>query len=126
MKTLPAARVDKWLWAARVFRTRSAAIAACHAGHVKLDGLRVKPAREVRPGDVLTVVAGEVRRTLRVRAAIEQRVGAALLPEVLDDLTPPAELEQARLARQERAQAAPHGGGRPTKRDRRQLDALEF
>jgi ribosome-associated heat shock protein Hsp15 len=126
MNSLPSARIDKWLWAARLYRTRSAAIAACHAGHVKVDDTRVKPARAIRPGDILTVVGGGLVRTLRVRASIEQRVGAALVPEVFEDLTPPEEFARAREARQQHSASAPRSGGRPTKRDRRQLQELEF
>jgi len=126
MKTLSTARIDKWLWATRLFRSRSAAIAACHAGHVKVDGTRVKPARAVRPGETLTVLAGGVQRTLKVRAAIEQRVGAALVPECLEDLTPPEEFERARAGRQPPGFADGHGSGRPNKKQRRQMDALEF
>ena len=126
MKPLPAARIDKWLWAVRLYRNRSAAIAACHAGHVKIEGARVKPAREVRPGTTLTVLTGGVLRTLKVRAAIEQRVGAALVAECIEELTPPAEFERARESRQQQPDAFPQGAGRPTKKQRRQLDALEL
>jgi ribosome-associated heat shock protein Hsp15 len=126
MHSPPSARIDKWLWAVRLFRSRSAAIAACHAGQVKIAGARVKPAREIRPGDTLAVLAGGVQRTVRVRAAIEQRVGAAVVPECLEELTPLAEFERARMAHQQQATAPFHdGGGRPTKKQRRELDALE-
>lgn len=127
MKPLASARMDKWLRAVRLYRTRSAAIEACHAGHVKANGLRVKPARDVRPGDLLTVQTDGVLRTLKVRAAIEQRVGAALVPECFEDLTPPEEIERARLAREVvAAGAAPTSTGRPTKKQRRQWEAMEF
>jgi ribosome-associated heat shock protein Hsp15 len=120
----PSARIDRWLWAVRLYRSRSAAIAACHAGHVKIAGARVKPAREVRPGDTLAVLAGGVQRTVKVRAAIEQRVGAALVPDCLEDLTPAAEFERAKEARDRPAPSSPYHAGRPTKKQRRELDAV--
>lgn len=116
-------RVDKWLWAVRLFKTRTLAAEACRAGHVHLDGHPLKPSRDVRPGDVLIVRTGDLRRTVRVRAPLEQRLGAARIPEFLDDLTPPEEWAALR----ERRAADPHrrepGSGRPTKRERRLLDA---
>lgn len=125
MTSLPSARIDKWLWAVRLCPSRSAAIAACQAGHVKVAGNRVKPAREVRSGDILTVLAGGVQRTVRVTAAIERRIGAALVAGCLEELTPPEEFARARAARAERP-SSPPGAGRPTKKQRRALDALEF
>lgn len=126
MNPVPVARLDKWLWAVRLFRSRSAATDACHAGHVKIAGERVKPARGVRPGDTVHVRAGGVERIVRVRIAIEQRVGVAMVPDCLEDLTPPERIAEAQAIRREQATHAPHGGGRPTKKQRRQLDALEW
>ena len=124
LKPLPAARVDKWLWAVRVFRSRSAAIDACHAGHVKIGGLRVKPAREVRAGETLLVFAGGLQRTLKVRLAIEDRIGAGLVAECVEDQTPRAEIERAHDLRERQRRAGAVGTGRPTKKQRRALDAL--
>jgi len=115
-------RIDRWLWAVRVFRTRSAAIEACRAGHVKISGERVKPAREVRIGEVLSVQIGKVTRTFRVLTPLERRVGAKLVQVHREDLTP-AEDD----AKQREREAGPRpvrdrGLGRPTKRDRRLLE----
>jgi ribosome-associated heat shock protein Hsp15 len=119
-------RLDKWLWAVRLYASRSAATAACSGGHVKIDGTRVKPAREVRLGEIITALASGVHRTVKVRALLVQRVGAKLVPEYLEDLTPPGEIERAQEARRQNAIVFPQGFGRPTKKQRRQLDSLEF
>lgn len=92
---------------------------------MKVAGNRVKPAREVRPGDTLTVLVGGVQRTVKVLSAIEQRIGAALVAGCLEELTLPEEFARARQARAGQP-AKPHGSGRPTKKQRRALDALEF
>jgi ribosome-associated heat shock protein Hsp15 len=115
-------RIDRRLWAVRVFRTRSAAIEACRAGHVKICGERVKPAREVRVGEVLSVQIGVVTRTLKVLALLERRVGAKQVPAHLEDLTPPDELAMPRRPAPSSGLVWTPGQGRPTKRDRRLLE----
>lgn len=114
--------MDKWLWAVRLFKTRTLATAACDAGHVKLDGSNLKPAREVRVGEILSVYVGHVQRTVRVLSLLEKRVGAPLVSQYLEDLTPPAEYEKAREAQRHAAAAFPPGAGRPTKKQRRLLE----
>ena len=119
-------RIDKWLWAVRIFKTRSLAIAACDAGHVKINGLRIKPARALRVGEEVSVQAGEVQRTLKVVGLLERRVGTAAVKAFVEDLTPPAEYEKAKEPRLEPLFHRPKGAGRPTKRDRRLLEQLGF
>jgi len=119
-------RLDKWLWATRVFKTRSRAIAACQASHVKLKGQHLKPAHRVRVGEVLSVQIGELTRTLRVVGLIEQRVGASRLPQYMEDLTPPSEYARVRATPRETPIARPRGAGRPTKKDRRLLELMGF
>ncbi len=119
-------RLDKWLWAVRLFKTRGLAADACAAGHVKIGGQRVKPARSVHPGELVEAQVGEIKRTVRVRGLLDRRVGAALVADYLDDLTPPAELNKPRRAPIEPFIHRPPGAGRPTKRDRRLLDQLGF
>jgi len=119
-------RIDKWLWAVRVFKTRSLAIEACHAGHVRIGDQRVKASRCVRPGDIVTAQAGEITRTLKVVVPIERRVGAAAVPQFMEDLTPPEEYAKPRERSVEPLFHRPKGVGRPTKRDRRMLDQLGF
>ena len=120
----PAGRLDKWLWAVRVFKTRSLASAACRAGSVAVNDLPAKPARDVRPGETVTVRQGLVRRTLRVVDVPRSRIGPKLVPNFYTDLTPPSELEKARAHPVRHLLAREKGSGRPTKRDRRQLDRL--
>ena len=115
-------RIDKWLWAVRLFKSRSLAIRACEAGHVKIGELRVKPSREVRAGEVIMALAGHTHRTVKVLALLDQRVGAPRVKEFLEDLTPPEEYARARAAALEaRLQFSP-GFGRPTKKQRRQIE----
>lgn len=119
-------RIDKWLWAVRLFKTRSLAAQACAAGHVQINGQRVKPARSVHPGEQIEALVGEVRRTVRVRELLDRRVGASLVPQYLEDLTPAAERERARTPHLEPLFHRPKGTGRPTKRERRLLDRVGF
>lgn len=118
-------RIDKWLWVARFYKTRSLATEAVVAGHVQIGGARVKPAREVRVGDTIEIRRGTFRWTVVVRALAERRGPAAEAAELYEETPESAEArEQQRL---ERRYARPLGadlGTRPTKQDRRRLDAL--
>ena len=118
-------RVDRWLWAARLFKTRGAATEAAVGGRVHVNGTRVKPAKEIRAGDRLDVTLGGARRELVVLAVAEKR-GPASVAATLYEETPESLARRERLA-VERRVARPLGadlGARPTKRDRRRLDAL--
>jgi ribosome-associated heat shock protein Hsp15 len=118
-------RVDKWLWAARFAKTRSAATELVLAGHVKVGGERVKPAREVGPGDIIEVRLGVVRRVVVV-TGVGARRGPAKVAATLYEETPESREEREQLAL-ERRLARPPGadsGARPTKQDRRRLEAL--
>jgi ribosome-associated heat shock protein Hsp15 len=117
-------RLDHWLWAVRIYKTRSLATAACRAGSVTVDGLQAKPAREVRAGQQILVRIGVVERTLLVLGHPLQRVGAARVPEFCEDRTPPEELAKAKANPIAHFLARERGSGRPTKRDRRSLDQL--
>lgn len=120
----PAQRVDKWLWAIRIFRTRSLASAACRAGSVTIGDRPAKPAREVRPGETLQVRQGLVKRTLRVIDVPRSRVSASLVSRYCEEMTPPEEFEKARKEPLQQSLSREKGSGRPTKRDRRLLDRL--
>ncbi len=120
----PAGRLDKWLWAVRLFKTRSLAGDACRAGSVEVNELPAKPARDVRPGETVVVKQGVVRRTLRVVGVPRSRVGAKLVANFCTDLTPPEEWEKARVERLQHVLEREKGSGRPTKRDRRQVDRM--
>jgi ribosome-associated heat shock protein Hsp15 len=117
-------RLDKWLWAVRLFKTRSLAIAACRGGHVKVAGVNAKPAHEVHPGEIIVVRAGERTRTLKVLGAPESRIAARLVPQFAEDLTPPADLAPKPPLLLPPPVFRPKGAGRPTKRERRALDQL--
>ncbi|GAA5152376.1 hypothetical protein GCM10025768_20300 [Microbacterium pseudoresistens] len=110
-------RVDSWLWAVRIYKTRSAATTACRAGHVRVNGERVKAAQLVRPGDELRVRIAGFDRILVVHQPLAKRVGAPLAAAAMEDRTPPR--EPVALAGQR-----DRGAGRPTKRERRELDRL--
>lgn len=114
------ARVDSWAWAVRLFRTRSLAAAACRAGHVKVNGERAKPATSVKVGDEVHVRGEGLERIVVVKKVITKRVGAALVPECIIDHSPPppTKLDTPVAGARER------GAGRPTKRERREIDAL--
>lgn len=112
-----AARVDAWLWAIRVYKTRSAATTACRAGHVRVNGERAKAAQPVRAGDELRVRIAGFDRILVVRSPIAKRVGAVLAAEAMEDRTPPRDPVPV-IAQRDR------GAGRPTKRERREIDRL--
>jgi ribosome-associated heat shock protein Hsp15 len=118
------ARLDKWLWAVRLFKSRALATDACRAGSVCIRDEPAKPARDVRAGETVVVRQGLVTRTLRVVAVPRSRVGAKLVPEYCTDLTPPAEFAKGREQRVQQVLAREKGRGRPTKRDRRLLDRL--
>ena len=119
MPGLESVRIDKWLWAVRLYKSRSLAAQACHAGHVKIGANSVKPSRDVRTGEQLSVLAGRVLRTVKVLALLDRRVGAKLVSQFLEDLTPPEEYARAR---EEASVRFPTGFGRPTKKQRRQLE----
>jgi len=114
---LSSARVDAWLWAVRVYKTRSAATTACRAGHVRVNGERAKAAQPVRPGDELRVRISGFDRILVVKKPIAKRIGAALVAEAAEERTPPRDPVPV-IAQRDR------GAGRPTKRERREIDRL--
>src|SRR5580765_1009537 len=114
-------RLNKWLCAVRLYKSRSLAIEACTAGHVKINGQRVKPSRDVHPGEVIAALTGEVQRTVKVLALLQQRVGAPHVSEFLEDLTPPEEYARARQAALQAPRQYHQGFGRPTTKHRRQL-----
>ncbi len=118
-----AARLDKWLWAVRLFRTRSLATAACRAGEVTIEERPVKPSRDVRKGETIIVRQGVMRRTVVVLGVPPSRVGAVRVPEFLEDRTPPEEKQKVKEQAVQHLLARARGTGRPTKRDRRDLEA---
>ena len=116
------ARLDKWLWAARIYKTRTLAADACKNGRVAINGAQAKPSRSLKVGDEVSVRKSPVTYTFRVLQTIEKRVGAKLLPEILENITPPEQYEVLEMSRISGFVDRARGTGRPTKKDRRALD----
>ncbi len=118
-------RIDKWLWAVRLFKTRSQATDACRGGKVKIEGHNVKPSRDVNIDDVIEIQLGAIKKTVKVLQIIKNRVAAKLVPELAEDQTPAEEYERLDMQRQLNHERRDHGIGRPTKKDRRDIDKLK-
>ena len=118
------ARIDKWLWAARIFKTRSIASDACKNGRVTIGGVNMKPSRSVKVGDVVSVKKPPITYSFKVLKTIEQRVGAKLLPEIYENVTDPKQYELLEMSRISGFVDRARGTGRPTKKERRALDAF--
>ncbi len=117
-------RIDKWLWAVRVFKTRSDAAEACRTNRVTINGSYTKPSREVKPGDTVTVRKTIVTYTYRVLALVSSRQGAKNVPDYMEDITPAEELSKLNVPRETFFVQRDRGMGRPTKRERREIDSL--
>lgn len=124
MEATSGVRADRWLWAVRLYKTRSLAGAACDAGHVKINGHPCKPARTVRVGDVIAALTGDIHRTVKVTGVLENRIGAKLVAKYLEDLTPASEYEKPREKQFAPIGLRAKGAGRPTKKDRRMLGSF--
>jgi ribosome-associated heat shock protein Hsp15 len=122
--TLLQIRIDKWLWYVRIFKTRSMATDACNAGKVKMNGTNLKPSKEVKSDEVFNIKIGQLDKTIQVIAAPKNRVSAALVPNFYLDLTPEEEYNRVKSLRTT-FEYREHGEGRPTKRDRRQIEYLK-
>ena len=118
------ARIDKWLWAARIYKTRSIAVDAIKNGRVTIDGINVKPARMVKAGDVVSVRKPPFTYSFKILQPIEQRVGAKLIPEIYENVTDPKQYELLEMSRISGFVDRARGTGRPTKKDRRAMDAF--
>ena len=118
------ARIDKWLWAARIFKTRAIAADACKNGRVTIQGVNAKPSRPVKVGEVVAVRKPPVTYSFKVLKAIEMRVGAKLLPEIYENVTTPDQYELLEMNRISGFVDRARGTGRPTKKERRSLDAF--
>ncbi len=117
-------RIDKYLWAIRVFKTRSDATDACKGGKIRVNGNDIKPSKNVKAGDVITVRKGAVVYTYRVIAPIEKRQGAKLVPQYAENITPQEELDKLKAPVETFFLKRDRGTGRPTKKERRQMDYL--
>ena len=119
------ARIDKWLWAARIFKTRTLAAAACKRGQVSMGGMPLKASRTIKAGNVVSVRKPPVTYSFRVLQPIERRVGAKLIPEILENVTSPEQYELLEMSRISGFVGRAKGTGRPTKKERRSLDDFQ-
>jgi len=115
-------RIDKWLWAVRIFKTRSQATEACRKGHISIEDIPVKPSRDVHVGEVIKVRKPPISRSFKVLDLTEKRMGAKIVHDYLEDVTPAGELELLEMQKHMRWSVRDKGTGRPTKKDRRDLD----
>lgn len=118
-------RIDKWLWAVRVFKTRSQATDSCKSGKVKIEDTSVKPSREVKLNEVIVVQVQHISKTLKVIGLLNNRVGAKLVPEYMEDLTPAEEYDKEKIKKEINYEYRDRGLGRPTKKERRLIDRLK-
>ena len=118
------ARIDKWLWAARIFKTRSLAADACKNGRVSIGNVNVKPSHMVKVGETVNVRKPPVTYSFKILKTIEQRVGAKLIPEIYENVTAPDQYELLEMTRISGFVDRARGTGRPTKKERRALDAF--
>ena len=118
-------RIDKWLWAIRIFKTRALASEACAGGKIKIDGTSVKASRNIKARDIIQIRKGVIKYIYRVKTTAEKRMGAKLVPEFLEDITPKEELAKLKTAQKQPIQTREKGQGRPTKRERRMMDKLK-
>ena len=118
------ARLDKWLWAARIFKTRSIAADACKNGRISIGGVKQKASKMVKVGDVIEVRKPPITYSFKVLQAIQNRVGAKLVPEVLENVTAREQLELLEMNRISGFVGRARGTGRPTKKERRELDGF--
>lgn len=116
------ARIDKWLWAARIFKTRTIAANACKIGRVKIGDSTVKASHTVKPGDIVNVHKTPIIYSFKVLQAIENRVGAKLVPEVMENVTSREQYELLEMSKISGFVGRSRGTGRPTKKERRELD----
>ena len=115
-------RIDKWLWAVRIFKTRSQATEACKKGHVTIGDSVIKASREVHVGEIIKVRKAPITKSFKVLALSGKRMGAKLVTDFAEDVTPPEETELLEMQKHMRWSVREKGTGRPTKKDRRDLD----
>lgn len=119
-------RIDKYLWCIRVFKSRSLATDACDGGKVKIEGTSVKPSRHVKTGETITVQQGYVKKAFKVIELLEKRVSASLVKNFAEDITPQEELDKLKTERIISYMGKYKGSGRPTKKDRRQIEKIKM
>lgn len=119
-------RIDKWLWCVRVFKTRSMATEGCRAGKVKINGQETKASHIVKIGEIIEVQIEQLKRILLVKDILDRRVSAKIAIDFVEDQTPAEEIEKIRIARKTNFEKRDRGIGRPTKRERRDIDKFKY
>lgn len=122
--TSESARIDKWLWASRIFKTRSIAADACKNGRITINGINVKPSHVIKCGETISVKKPPITYSFKVLQCIENRVGAKLLPQIYENVTDAKQYELLEMSRISGFVNRARGTGRPTKKERRSLDAF--
>lgn len=118
-------RIDKWLWSVRLFKTRSKASEACRKGNVKMDDKAVKASREISVGNIISIQQNPIVKTVEVKVAIKNRVGAKLVALNMIDLTPQSEYDKLKIMAEMNPEWRERGAGRPTKKERRSITKLK-
>lgn len=116
------ARIDKWLWASRIFKTRTIAAEACKKGRVLINGVQMKPARMIKAGDIIQVRKSPITYSFKVLQPIEKRVGAKLVNDIMENVTTPDQYELLEMNKISGFVNRARGTGRPTKKERRSMD----
>ena len=119
-------RIDKYLWAVRLYKTRSLATDACRCGHVRLNGMPVKPSHEVHEGEVYELSIEQLHKVIEVKQLLNNRVGAKLVENYMIDRTPQEEYERIQMVRKYAFEKRDRGSGRPTKRERRDIEEFKY
>jgi ribosome-associated heat shock protein Hsp15 len=119
-------RIDKYLWAVRLYKTRSLATDACRCGHVRMNGQPLKPSHEIKVGEVYELSIEQLHKVVEVKQLLGNRVGAKLVENYLIDRTPQEEYERIQLIRQYAFEKRDRGAGRPTKRERRDIEEFKY
>ena len=119
-------RIDKYLWAVRLYKTRSLAPDACRCGHVRMNGQPLKPSHEIKVGEVYELSIEQLHKVVEVKQLLGNRVGAKLVENYLIDRTPQEEYERIQLIRQYAFEKRDRGAGRPTKRERRDIEEFKY
>ena len=117
-------RIDKYLWSVRIYKTRTDATEACRSGRIRINEIQAKPSKEIKPGDVISVRRGNIHFTYRVIADVERRQPAKIVAQYIDNITPQEELDKLNLPKESFFISRERGTGRPTKKERRDIDEL--
>jgi len=118
-------RIDKWLWSVRIYKTRNQATIACRSGKIRIGGNIVKPSFVVKPGEIIEINIPPLKKLIRVLALLDKRVSAKLVENFVSDVTPPEEYQRIRQMHEMNFERRERGTGRPTKKERRDIDGLK-